>query len=441
MLRKLFYNKKWISLLICIIIFIILTNYIETNQLYGTNNEINYFYYQIFQSYSSQSCFVIEPEYIDLNLITKNVTTYTTFHKECNFSYAIVQINSNGIKNYEISGPKNFTIETSFNQTKSQIILIINASDMKENYPYEIAITTNFENIDNNYFEFTSIGGSIHRLSFTYDNSIIWGDICDNCITIIRGEVNNNEGIWRGNHEKINFEENTQSISLQYSPKSKIWFYVEKIFEAIILGLCSVFLYDIIRESKKNKIENKKFLQQIKEYINDPKNILKIWVLGFIIIIIMLGLEIYKFISRQEQYLGIIVILFIFWTGLIINEIKNIINIENSLKNILIDIYVLNKVDGHLEYFIKALNNNQFPEHKLRDIKIENYLETLPNKFSGKKTLDLKEKIILANDRILLLNERIEIRDINKKEETLNILYETQSIIKDIENLVKELLE
>jgi hypothetical protein len=47
---------------------------------------------------------------------------------------------------------------------------------------------------------------------------------------------------------------NEKSVLIGFSPKSKMWFVIQKMFDAIILGLIAVGIYELLPKPKKKVI-------------------------------------------------------------------------------------------------------------------------------------------------------------------------------------------
>ncbi len=249
-------NKSIEGLLVVLLllIYLIFTNYIQDKRIYPLSP--TQFDYSISQGYASPECFDIRPNYLFFYNKWGIFEISTHFEKKCNFTHSKIFIHVTDMKYYWIQeNKKNLTMNISrIPDNPNNIRIIVNSSDMEENYPYRIVLRFKLKENFYNIFRFRAEGTSIEQLRFYYKggiNGYIWEQ---GSFNVLKGEPKEpEESFFRDRNKKIRFDEENE-IHIKSSPISKFWFFMQKIADALILGILVVFIYELLFGKKNKKI-------------------------------------------------------------------------------------------------------------------------------------------------------------------------------------------
>ena len=243
-------EKRYLKVIILVIFGIILfagywrfTDYIQENKIYPLGED--WFYYDIFQGYAPNECFHIEPNYLVFDNKRGVFSVYTNFRKKCDFTYSITWLSVSDMDYYQIDNEKNLTISKFRNMSKpDRLRIIINSSDMELNEYYTMRFYFKLKKDFYNYFSLTASDSTIEQFRISYRNDLK-GYLCEpNCFDILEGNVSREESVWRGISKTFRFG-NENYILITSSPKSKYWFFWQKIADTIILGIIVIILYEM----------------------------------------------------------------------------------------------------------------------------------------------------------------------------------------------------
>ncbi len=100
----------------------------------------------------------------------------------------------------------------------------------------------------NHYRIYGVEGIKINLVGLEYKDDIFNGYYAEeDSFSMIEGQIKQELPIFMGKYKRYEFEDNTTHVLFRFTPKVKRWVLVQKMLDAIILGLISVFIYDLFK--------------------------------------------------------------------------------------------------------------------------------------------------------------------------------------------------
>lgn len=254
-----FSNKKIVSfsLIGLIIIYSVLTNWVETKMIYPEEKE--WFELNIWAHAKNESCIDLgESNIYYLNDPTKNqylgnwntnnlVHLDLNLRKICDFGQLRVYISATNLTYLFIAENS-----TTLNISQSNDSRFDISMNYDVNIPfYRIELILPIKNDFFNYYRFSSPKIPINVLTFYYKNGVFnEGYSADeNSFTIFDQAKYTERPIEKNRYKWYNFNRE-ESVLLTFNPKSKIWSLIQKMIDAIVLGLITVMVYELLPRSK-----------------------------------------------------------------------------------------------------------------------------------------------------------------------------------------------
>lgn len=237
-------NKKVVIFgLVLFISYLLLTNYIQDKTLYPWNEK--WFDYSVYQSYASPECFHIDPNYVKFDNNYGTLRVQTSFEKRCNFTYSIIFFHVTDLRYYQIVNENNLTINRFRNMSEPETLrIIINSTDMIPYNRYTMVFHFKLNNDFYNFFRLGAGGSSIDEFKLIYKGGLNGYILDQDSFYMLDGQVNGTGTVWRGRTKEFKFNKEN-NILIQSSPISKFWFLIQKIADALILGILSVIIYEL----------------------------------------------------------------------------------------------------------------------------------------------------------------------------------------------------
>lgn len=242
------------------ILYLLLTNYLETEKLYSyesewfnlnlnaysnnwsclTFDQISLYYYNDPSKVPYTGGYKKTLNFLDLHLIV---------HEYCPFQNAWINISSK-----YIASPIGIIEANLTNVSFSGNSVFVNLSGGSESFLREIKLLLPIDKKFFNYYSFNLYHKlDINVFSFRYNPSIFGGHHANEESFIIMNAVPKEERpIQGGRYKWYQFGDGTNSFILRFDPKSKWWFVVQKSLDYIVLGIIAVLLYDLIKSINPN---------------------------------------------------------------------------------------------------------------------------------------------------------------------------------------------
>lgn len=189
----------------------------------------------------------------------------TFFNNNCSNKQLKITITIKNMINYTITDNDfDFSYEEKFNSSIHKFTLISNISLMKNFTQYQFDFIGKVNDMFANYYDISS--PRITRLFFDYSRNIFTGYLCgENCFNIIGG----GEGLEREDPlyytkkyesnkkysivSKEFFKVTSSRFLFTFNPKLRIYILLQKIIDALILGIVAMLSYEILRHYSKEK--------------------------------------------------------------------------------------------------------------------------------------------------------------------------------------------
>lgn len=237
----------YFSILISLIlVYLLAINFIETNKLYP--QEQDWFNLDVWIYAKNSSCvdfdnfniyYYNDPSRIHYkgNWNSKNlVLIHGYLHKKCDFNYTKISISADNLNFpiYPIENNNTFEINRT-NNTEFDIIL----NDTEDKYFHEIEIILPIDKKFYNYYRFnTNSLSGIGVFTFNYREGLFDGGYYanDNSFVVYGQENYEERPIKSDRYKWYNFEGDS-NVLVFFNPRSKFWFLIGKMIDAIMLGL------------------------------------------------------------------------------------------------------------------------------------------------------------------------------------------------------------
>ena len=256
-----FTNRKIILLCLTglIIVYLIFTNWVETKEIYPEEKE--WFDLNVWAYATNDSCldygqssiyYYNDPERYwykgdwDKNLVVLDLN----IRKICDFGQLKISVSATNLS-FLITYAENKTALEINKTNQSKFDLLIDNNESEFFYRVQLIIPINHDFF--NYYRFTSPKIPINVVTFSYRDSVFRGySASESSFTIFNSQKNYAERPIRSDKYKWYDFDNEQGVLLNFTPKSRLWLLIQKMIDAIVLGLIAVGLYELLPRSKPN---------------------------------------------------------------------------------------------------------------------------------------------------------------------------------------------
>jgi len=232
-----------LAIFLLISFYLYASNKIQSEYLFPW--EANSFQTSVNLRGASDGCFVIHPAYFSFDSENYRLTVSTFVDKICESRDTELQFVIHGLDSYREVRPEAYIKSYMDEDNPHDIIFELGTSNMKVGDGQTIRIFADVKYNFFNSFDFDAPSAGVGYVQIFFDSGIR-GYFCEtDCITVV-GDYEYEEGaLWRGNNKEFHFK-NVMHVSLQASPKSKLWFFVQLMLDALVLGLVVVLLFEFL---------------------------------------------------------------------------------------------------------------------------------------------------------------------------------------------------
>ena len=279
-----------IYIIILLTLYIVLTNLVETKLLYPVLRDEEDSTFSFYMSYPQNSEDCIEINSLSIFYYNDLDSKYKNLKKEKSFAKNLLNVR------FYVDQKKCFAKEIKIHISASKAISPILEDSLNQSYiknkttGFDIFLENNefsdrflelYIPINQDFFDFynfnTQNDVGIDMVQFEFKTDVFKGYYAkEESFSLIMGKTIRETSIYKGGSKLYRFED-TSDVKFRFSPIRKLSFLLQKILDALILGIIAMFFYLLIKKTYKppknpNTMEKKenKTIKEIHKWIRKP---------------------------------------------------------------------------------------------------------------------------------------------------------------------------